>query len=167
MFVWNVRKWKPILVDASETTEDDVTTLTHVPTKWWRVRYRYCFRAGAKLPSCTCWISGVSCRRKLLSIYRRTYGPQTYANYCLARMQPINGTTLLAAQSTLVFKWLCSHWPGMLLIDIKKNIQKSKYIYLFLCLSSSWLRSTCWHYVALWVWLRRICDHLSGKTQLK
>jgi hypothetical protein len=33
MFVWNVRKWKPILVDASETTEDDVTTLTHVPTK--------------------------------------------------------------------------------------------------------------------------------------
>jgi hypothetical protein len=26
MFVWNVRKWKPILVDASETTEDDVTT---------------------------------------------------------------------------------------------------------------------------------------------
>jgi hypothetical protein len=37
MFVWNIRKWKPILVDgvdASETTEDDVTTLTHVPTKY-------------------------------------------------------------------------------------------------------------------------------------
>jgi hypothetical protein len=33
MVVWNVRKYKPILVDASETTEDDVTTLTHVPTK--------------------------------------------------------------------------------------------------------------------------------------
>jgi hypothetical protein len=26
--------------------------LTHVPTKWWRVRYRYRFRAGAKLPYC-------------------------------------------------------------------------------------------------------------------
>jgi hypothetical protein len=48
MFVWNVRKWKPIFVDATETTEDDVTTLTHVPTKWWRVRYRNLFRA--KLP---------------------------------------------------------------------------------------------------------------------
>jgi hypothetical protein len=34
MFVLNVRKWKPTLVDACETTEDDVTTLTHVPTKW-------------------------------------------------------------------------------------------------------------------------------------
>jgi hypothetical protein len=33
MFVLNVRKWKPILVDASETTEYDVTTLTHVPIK--------------------------------------------------------------------------------------------------------------------------------------
>jgi hypothetical protein len=52
MFVWNVRKWKSILIDASETTKDDVTTLTHVPTKWWRVRYRYRFRAGAKLPYC-------------------------------------------------------------------------------------------------------------------
>jgi hypothetical protein len=31
-FVWNVRKWKPFLVYASETTEDDVTTSTHVPT---------------------------------------------------------------------------------------------------------------------------------------
>jgi hypothetical protein len=50
MFVWSVRKWKPILVDASETTEDDVTILTHVPTKWWRVRYHYHFRAGVKLP---------------------------------------------------------------------------------------------------------------------
>jgi hypothetical protein len=27
------RKWKPIFLDASQTTEDDVTTLTHVPTK--------------------------------------------------------------------------------------------------------------------------------------
>jgi hypothetical protein len=33
MFVWTIRRWKPIFLDASETTEDDVTTLTHVPTK--------------------------------------------------------------------------------------------------------------------------------------
>jgi hypothetical protein len=37
----------------------------------------------------TCPISGVFCRIKLLSRYRRTLATQTYANYCLARRQPI------------------------------------------------------------------------------
>jgi hypothetical protein len=47
---------KPILVDASETTEDDVTTLTHVPTKWWRVRYRYILCKGHHSISNILWV---------------------------------------------------------------------------------------------------------------
>jgi hypothetical protein len=37
----------------------------------------------------SCRIPGVFCRRKLLSRYRRTHGPFTYADYCLERRQPI------------------------------------------------------------------------------
>jgi hypothetical protein len=36
-----------------------------------------------------CRIPGVFCRRKLLSRYRRTHRPHTYADYYLAREQPI------------------------------------------------------------------------------
>jgi hypothetical protein len=36
-----------------------------------------------------CRIPGVFCRRKLLSRYRRTHGPHTYADCCLARRQLI------------------------------------------------------------------------------
>jgi hypothetical protein len=34
-------------------------------------------------------IPGVLCRRKLISRYRRTHGPHTYTDCCLARRQPI------------------------------------------------------------------------------
>jgi hypothetical protein len=36
-----------------------------------------------------CRIPGVFCRRKLLSRYRRTHGPHTSVDCCLARRQPI------------------------------------------------------------------------------
>jgi hypothetical protein len=76
MFVWNVGKWKSIFVDASEPTEYDVTTLTHVPTKWWGVSYR--FRADAKLPYCSPNQSDFSTHAaKAYNCYLTPHCPQT------------------------------------------------------------------------------------------
>jgi hypothetical protein len=47
------------------------------------------FKITPRCSSLPCRIPGVFCRRKPLSRYRRTHGPLTYADCCLARRQPI------------------------------------------------------------------------------